>query len=266
MAYVEGRTIHDADSHIVETPEMLAPFATEPVERERMPGSPAVRPGDQAQRQVARTRPHADPHIERSTETEISCGRTGRDRRVLQGRPPERARPARLRDPARLQHLSSTDTCAGSSTERRPDLAYGTRRRTQSRDTSFLRRRPPPARRPLRPAGRFRQVPRRAQAIATGASALLVASACPRRHSPSHTGLFPLWASRRRSRRTDPVSCRPWLRAPRSRVFRERPAGTAGFPRRRGKFPLGGLHGDPRAGRANAGDADLHGVFERHPS
>jgi len=32
------------------------------------------------------------------------------------------------------------------------------------------------------------------QAIAMGCKALLVPSACPRRHSPSHLGLFPVWA------------------------------------------------------------------------
>jgi predicted TIM-barrel fold metal-dependent hydrolase len=32
------------------------------------------------------------------------------------------------------------------------------------------------------------------EAIALGCKALLIASACPARHSPSHTGLFPLWA------------------------------------------------------------------------
>jgi predicted TIM-barrel fold metal-dependent hydrolase len=31
------------------------------------------------------------------------------------------------------------------------------------------------------------------EAIAIGCKALLIASACPRRHSPSHTGLFPVW-------------------------------------------------------------------------
>src|SRR5439155_21674535 len=33
-----------------------------------------------------------------------------------------------------------------------------------------------------------------AEVIAAGASALLVPSACPATHSPSHTGLFPVWA------------------------------------------------------------------------
>jgi predicted TIM-barrel fold metal-dependent hydrolase len=32
------------------------------------------------------------------------------------------------------------------------------------------------------------------EAIAMGCKALLVPSACPTRHSPSHTGLFPVWA------------------------------------------------------------------------
>ena len=33
MAYVEGRVVHDADSHIMETSEMLADFASERVKR-----------------------------------------------------------------------------------------------------------------------------------------------------------------------------------------------------------------------------------------
>ena len=47
MPYVEGRTVHDADSHIVETPDFLEPFLASRV-RERMPklGLSAVRPGE----------------------------------------------------------------------------------------------------------------------------------------------------------------------------------------------------------------------------
>ena len=36
MAYVEGRVVHDADSHIMETSEMLADFASEKVKRHRL--------------------------------------------------------------------------------------------------------------------------------------------------------------------------------------------------------------------------------------
>ena len=45
---------------------------------------------------------------------------------------------------------------------------------------------------PLADFERTRAIAQRA--IADGFPALLIPSACPRRHSPSHTGLFPLWA------------------------------------------------------------------------
>ncbi len=47
MPYVEGRTIHDADSHIMETPNWLDPFLERKV-RERMPRRrlSALKPGE----------------------------------------------------------------------------------------------------------------------------------------------------------------------------------------------------------------------------
>ena len=48
MPYAEGRIFHDADSHVMETPDWLAPYADPPVRerfgRLRLTG---VRPGEE---------------------------------------------------------------------------------------------------------------------------------------------------------------------------------------------------------------------------
>src|SRR5205823_5093716 len=109
MPYAEGRVVHDADSHVVETPDWLVPYA-DPDLRDRL--APlfvaAVKPGEETYIDQLRCR-HADPAERAKAEVE------------------------------------------------------------QARAMA-------------------------AEVSAGGAKALLVPSACPATHSPSHTGLFPVWA------------------------------------------------------------------------
>ena len=71
MAYVEGRVVHDADSHVVETPEWLVPYA-DPDVRARMKPLflKTVKPGEETFIDDLRRR-HADPAERPAAEAEI---------------------------------------------------------------------------------------------------------------------------------------------------------------------------------------------------
>ena len=126
------RTIHDADSHVMETPDWLVPVCRSGIRaRLRRCLVATVKPGEErfidvlraparaipADRAQGRGRDHAAQELER-------------DGLVLQRGPPARARPARLREPARLQHLPQRLLRATSSTS--DDLRSGLRRRARA--------------------------------------------------------------------------------------------------------------------------------------
>src|SRR5262244_1344117 len=71
MPYAEGRTIHDADSHVVETPDWLVPWA-DPAVREHMHPLylSRVKPGEETFIDELRRR-HADPAERPRFEAEI---------------------------------------------------------------------------------------------------------------------------------------------------------------------------------------------------
>src|SRR5689334_25253781 len=71
MPYAEGRIYHDADSHVMETPDWLVPYADPPV-RERMKPVfvAAVKPGEESMIDQARRR-HRDPAERAAAEGEI---------------------------------------------------------------------------------------------------------------------------------------------------------------------------------------------------
>src|SRR5262245_43004877 len=71
MPYAEGRIIHDADSHVVETPDWLVPWA-DPAVREHMHPLylSRVKPGEETFIDELRRR-HADPAERPQAEAEI---------------------------------------------------------------------------------------------------------------------------------------------------------------------------------------------------
>ena len=125
MPYVEGRVVHDADAHVMETPEWLRAFA-DPAIRDRVPPLyvATTKPGEE--RLIdALPRKHADPEYRARDADEIMLRKnwaaTGS---FLQGGPPARARSARLREPARLQHLPERLPLAAEHGDD-VDFAYG---------------------------------------------------------------------------------------------------------------------------------------------
>src|SRR3954462_14309417 len=71
MPYAEGRTIHDADSHIVETPDWFFGYA-DPAMRERLQPLyvSSVKPGEEDLIDVYRKR-HTDPDYRSEDEQQI---------------------------------------------------------------------------------------------------------------------------------------------------------------------------------------------------
>ena len=114
---------------------------------------------------------------------------------VRRRRPAARARPARLREPARVQHLPQPPPARlGARRRPRPRLRRGAC--PQPRHDRVLLGRSAPAADAATcrsPTSTVRAAMAE-EAIEMGAAALLVASGCPPGHSPSHRGLDPVWA------------------------------------------------------------------------
>ena len=195
MPYVEGRVVHDADSHIVETPDWLDPFLAKGV-RERMPrlGLSAVRPGEHKLIDKARL-DHRDPAYRALDEDEIllrknwsATGSFLKDDRPraldLLGFASQLVFNTFLsKYLCDLEHgddLALASEVAAGHPRARTDFCAGDRRLLA---TCYV------------PLADFAMAERAAaDAIRMGAAALLVPSDCPRGHSPSHVGLFPVWA------------------------------------------------------------------------
>ena len=94
-------------------------------------------------------------------------------------------------------------------------------------------------------------------ALEQGAAALLVASGCPPRFSPSHNDLFGVWAQAAGGGDPGRLPRRRHRDPGRPQLLRQRQTGPARLPRRRGELPLGGLHGHPGPARPDARDPDL---------
>ena len=207
MPYSQGRIVHDADAHIMETPTWLRDHA-EPAYRDRMPvlrypGGNELRqtgdPSDQQRDLVAsfealRAR-HASPEYRADEEAEIMARKnfaaTGS---FIRRGPRPRPRSPRLLEPAASSTRSTTHACTtwNTTTPTSPtpphapttEACSSSARPTRAcclRYTSRWPTRPAPSPPPRMP---WRK----------GAAALLIASGCPPGHSPSHIDLFGVWA------------------------------------------------------------------------
>jgi predicted TIM-barrel fold metal-dependent hydrolase len=201
MPYAEGRTFHDADSHVMETPDWLTPYA-DPGVRERMKPLfvAAVRPGEERLIDDARRR-REDPAERAKAEAELmlrknwsAMGSFARE---------DRSRALDLLGFASQLVFNTFLNPYLLEAERRddPDFAYGLARAHNRAMVDFCsvdRRLLAVGYVPLADFERSRAMAE--EAIAMGCKALLVPSACPARHSPSHVGLFPVWATAEEAR------------------------------------------------------------------
>jgi predicted TIM-barrel fold metal-dependent hydrolase len=189
------RPIHDADAHVVETPDWLEPFA-DPDVREKV-GSiyvATVKPGEE-QLIDGFTRKHRDPEYRARDEDELLT----RKNWAATGSFLKEDRPRALDLLGFESQLVFNTFVNGKllAAERGPDLdyAYGFARahnRAMADFCSVDARLLPTGYVPLRDFDRSAAFAR--EALELGAKALLVPSGCPRGHSPSHAGLDPVWA------------------------------------------------------------------------
>lgn len=194
MPYAEGRTIHDADSHIMEWPEWLLAYADPDVRPRMAPLFVAsVKPGEDSFIEQLRRR-HGDPAERPAAEAEIMLRKNWS---ALGSFLPEDR--SRALDLLGFRSQLVFNTFANTHLvrlEHGPDLAlaYGTARAHNRAMLDFCkvdRRLLAVCYVPLADFARARAMAE--EALADGAKALMIPSACPATHSPSHLGLFPVW-------------------------------------------------------------------------
>jgi predicted TIM-barrel fold metal-dependent hydrolase len=195
MPYVEGRTVHDADSHIVETPDWLDPYLPRDV-RQRMPrlGLSAVRPGEHTLIDKAR-RDHRDPAYRALDEEQILL----RKNWSATGSFLKEDRPRALDLLGFASQLVFNTFLSKYLNDLEHsgdiDLAYEVASGHNRAMVDFCKTDKRLLATCYVPLADFEASDRAAsEAIRMGASALLVPSDCPLGHSPSHVGLYPVWA------------------------------------------------------------------------
>jgi predicted TIM-barrel fold metal-dependent hydrolase len=195
VTYAEGRVIHDADSHVMETPDSWRDFADSEVrERLRPLYTATTAPGEDDLIDHFRGR-HADPEFRAHDADEIMLRKNWK----ATGSFIKEDRPLAL-DLLGFETQLVFNTFGNKyllEAEHGDDLdfAYGVARAHNRFVVDFCAVDP---KRLLAvgyvPLADFARAAAFAdEAIEMGCSALMVASACPRGHSPSHTGLYPVW-------------------------------------------------------------------------
>lgn len=200
MTYAGALAVHDADSHIMETPEMMRDFADSDI-RDRLDavlnelhffrliggeGKPEHFP-------IYR-RDHADPAYRARDEQDLMVRKTWHATGSFLKEDRPRALDM-LGFKSQLVFNTFWNGCLqGLEHGDDLELAYGAARAANRAMLDFCsvdQRLLPACYVPL--ADFERSAAFAAAAIKAGAKALLVASACPKNHSPSHIGLDPVW-------------------------------------------------------------------------
>jgi len=196
MPYIDNQTVHDADAHIMETAEFLAQFASTQVKDHILGIDGASRVASTASELESVLAKQADPDYRARDAEEIML----RKNWAATGALFKEDRPAALDMIGVASQLIFNTFVNGhlAHLEKHSDdldLIYGVadaHNRAMLDFCSVDKRLLPTAYVPLADFDRTRATA--AGAIADGFAGLLIPSQCPRTHSPSHTGLFPLWA------------------------------------------------------------------------
>jgi uncharacterized protein len=194
MPYAEGRIIHDADSHVMETSDWLVPYA-EPGIRERLEPLrlSGCKPGEETFIEKLRRR-HSDPADRAEAEEKLMI----RKNWSAMGSFLREDRPRALDLLGFASQLVFntflSDHFVHYEHHRDPEFTYGVARAHNRAIVDFCsvdRRLLPVGFVPLSDFERARATA--VEVVDMGCKALLVSSACPPGHSPSHVGLFPVW-------------------------------------------------------------------------
>ena len=194
MTYLGERVAHDADAHIMEPPDWLRTYA-DPEWRSRMPLMWNELVDDHGESEVERlTLRHHDSNYRADDASQIML----RKNYAATGSFLAHDRPLAV-DLIGVQSQLMFNTFASgllAATEAKdPALAEAMARAHNRGITEFCsvdHRLLPVCYVPLATFEGAAAIA--AEAIELGAAALMVASACPAGHSPSHTSLFPVWA------------------------------------------------------------------------
>jgi predicted TIM-barrel fold metal-dependent hydrolase len=195
VPYAEGRIFHDADSHVMETPDWLVPYADAPVrERMRPLYVATVKPGEESFIDELRRR-HGEAEYRAREADEIMLRKNWR------------ATGSFLREdrPRALDLLGFASQLVFNTFLNKyllrseqgddVDFGYGLARAHNRAIVDFCavdRRLLAVGYLPLSDFERSRAMAK--QALELGCKALMIPSACPLAHSPSHVGLDPVWA------------------------------------------------------------------------
>jgi predicted TIM-barrel fold metal-dependent hydrolase len=201
MPYVEGRVVHDADSHIMEWPGWLLPWA-DPAVHHLLEPSSWTSAGVDGVRAVERERArHADPEVRARDAEEIML----RKNWAATGSFLREDRPLALdllgfasQLVFNTFHNGLLNTLEHADDPRPAYLVARAHNRAMAEFCSVDRRLLATAYVPL--ADLELAAAMAEEAIGGGAAALLVPSACPRRHSPSHVGLDRVWRAAEEAR------------------------------------------------------------------
>ena len=194
MAYIEGRLVHDADSHLMELGDCLDPYLEKRLlDRYHALDIYRTKIADNAWAEQARTT-QADPAFRSEADANIMARKNyeGMGSFLAEDRP----RAVDLLGVA--SQLVFTTFCLGNFGLDQSDdmeLCYAVADAHNRMMTDFCKvdaRLLATAYVPLEDFVLAEKIAR--EAIALGAKALLIPSWCPQAHSPSHVGLFPVWA------------------------------------------------------------------------
>jgi predicted TIM-barrel fold metal-dependent hydrolase len=195
MAYVQGRIIHDADSHLMELPDCLDPYL-DAATRERFHALPGYhrRVTRQGKREADPRALHADEAFRAGATDNIIL----RKNYEAHGAFIPADRPAALDALGFASQLVFTTFCLGNFEVGQTGdnaMEYALASAHNKMMTDFCkadRRLLPTAQIPLEDIEAAVRCTK--EAIRLGAKAIMVPSKCPREHSPSHVGLDAVWA------------------------------------------------------------------------
>ncbi len=192
MSYIRNRVVHDADSHLMETPGWLTPYMSAATARKLDARFPSLAQRTQAvQTQIAR---HDDPDYRRNESAEImhrkNHAATGAFRRE------DRSRALDLIGVASQLVFPTTSNVWLEQLEHEDDLdlLYEAAAATNLTQVDFCSADPRLLPVGYVPLADLERTPLAAQqALDAGCKALLIPWACPRHHATSHIALDALW-------------------------------------------------------------------------
>ena len=195
MPYVEGRSIHDADSHVMETPEWMFDHAPAKIRARMKPVFVAsVKPGEETFIEELRRR-HRDPDYRARDEAEIMLRKNWQATGSFIAEDRPRALDLLGFESQLVFNTFSNGQLLAAEHADDVDFAYGLAEAHNRAMADFCSVDPRLLATGYVPLRDFERARRAAvQAIELGCKALLFASACPKGHSPSHIGLDPVWA------------------------------------------------------------------------